>query len=590
MHHDTPNTISRKLECAALHRRSGRFLLFLGIQLALLLILLLSNQIWYILNDDVIMLDIASGGYGAPSPYIVNIHILLGYLYQFLFTLFPATNWVTISYLLAYVGSFIALDWVFSSEKYNFPLSLAVLSSCLIFFLNHFTFTVVAYCACIAGLLFLTDAAREEKMRLSQWGIGLGLVTLGVLFRGEVVKSLMIVFAGEILWNLKGKHRARYIGIGILCIGIMYLGINSNMNIETLNPLQKQGLAWGEIRSAALDCQMVPYDAEKFSAYGLSEEQHFAMYNNFYFDRSHLTEQNFRDLIKLNSPANQYNFDLMSYPWSVKMRVWGEPVFSHLYLLLFAAVTLFVLMQSLLENKKRETHAFAILLTTVLADMLFYFIRRAPYRVLMPNFVFASLLLLLDCKPSNLVQSWKEKLQPLAVHLGRLCILFLVFPIMVLYQSYNAADYLPSYRRPESVHLENFQTVISYLSEHNDNLYLAGDPYVFGLNTCRSVWDLTTNHGFWNVAGNWETYTVPYYQLMKEYNVQNPESLLLEALENEHIKFLTSLGDDFPESRAFILTWLKHFYNIEAKFTKIEDVVKTPYRTWSIYCIREVEH
>lgn len=131
------------------------------------------------------MLDIASGGYGAPSPYIVNIHILLGYLYQFLFTLFPTTNWVTISYLLAYVGSFIALDWVFSSEKYNFPLSLAVLSSCLIFFLNHFTFTVVAYCACIAGILFLTDAAREEKMRPSQWGIGLIGHPGGLIPRGK---------------------------------------------------------------------------------------------------------------------------------------------------------------------------------------------------------------------------------------------------------------------------------------------------------------------------------------------------------------------------------------------------------------------
>ncbi len=589
MHHDTPNTISRNLQDAAVRKNTGRFLLFLGIQLALLLILLLTKQIWYVVNDDVTMLDIASGGYGAPSPYIVNIHIVLGYLYQFLFTLFPAINWVTISYLLAYVGSFIALDWVFSSEKYNFPLSLAVLSSSFLFFLTYFTFTVVAYCACIAGLLVLTDAAREEKMRPSQWMLGVALVVAGVMFRGEVVKSLMIVYAGEILWNLKGKHRARYIGIGLLCVGIMYLGINSNMYIETLNPVEKQGLAWGEIRSAALDCQMVPYDAQKFNAYGLSEEQHTAMYTCFYFDRSHLTEQNFQDLMRLNSAANKYNFDVMGYASDLKHRVWGEPVFGHLYLLLFAAVALIVILQCLLENKKRETRAFAILFTAILADFAFYFIRRAPYRVLMPDFVFATFLLLLDCKPSNLVESRKGKFQRLTRYLGNVSILVMAFPVLAFIQSYNANDLKPYYMKPAYTHTENFQMVLAYLSEQNENLYLAGDTFVYGLNTNRSIWDMTANHGLWNVAGNWEIYTVPYYQLMKEYNIHNTENLLLEALGNDHVKILTAEGDSFPESRAFILTWLKRFYNIDAQFVKIEDIVKSTYRTWSVYEIRKVE-
>ena len=47
-------------------------------QLALLAVLILTGRLVYATNDDTTMVAIASGGYGAPSQYVVFMHMILG--------------------------------------------------------------------------------------------------------------------------------------------------------------------------------------------------------------------------------------------------------------------------------------------------------------------------------------------------------------------------------------------------------------------------------------------------------------------------------------------------------------------------------
>ena len=58
-------------------RGKKRLIILTLTQFLVLLILLLTNKIFFATNDDTTMVDIASGGYGKCSPYIINIHINL---------------------------------------------------------------------------------------------------------------------------------------------------------------------------------------------------------------------------------------------------------------------------------------------------------------------------------------------------------------------------------------------------------------------------------------------------------------------------------------------------------------------------------
>lgn len=576
-------------EKAYIKSQKNRFLILFGTQVLLLLLMIITNQIWYAMNDDTAMVDIAGGGYGEPCEYTIYIHFLMGLVYKYLFILLPQINWVTISYLIAYLLSFAAIDWVFALKERIFLLSYTVLTSIFLICLNYFTFTVVAYCGSIAGILVLTDAAYNKNMRLCKWIYGGLLIGLGAIFRGEAMKSLVIVYSGEILWNLKHKRSILFALIGIFCIILMYLGIGSNMFLEKLNPVEKQGLAWEEVRSQATDRQQVPYNVERFAEHGISEEQYKAIYAGFYFDRSHLTIQNFKDLSQLNTAANKYNSDVIGYFQYIFNRIWGQNTFSQIYLLLFVAVLIYFLAQSFIENQKKEVHAFYILCSTLAADFVFYFIQRAPYRVIMPNFILATLIILLNCKECVPNELKAPKQQSAARHLTRSLMLFFIFPVLTISQLYLANDVQPYCVKPSFRQVENLDIVMEYLSQNDDTLWLAGDTQVFDLTVARSIWKHAAGEGYCVPVGGWVMYTVPYYQLLQHFNITNTDNLLLESIDNEHIKILTSCGDHFPEYQSFILAWLKKYYNIDAQFVKIEDVLQSSIRTWSVYVIRKVD-
>ena len=94
--------------------------------------------------------------------------------------------------------------------------------------------------------------------------------------------------------------------------------------------------------------------------------------------------------------------------------------------------------------------------------------------------------------------------------------------------------------------------------------------------------------------GNWEIYGQAYYDLMDIYNIEKKDSLLLESINSNKVKIITTYGDDFPEYFSYILSWIKKYYDIDAVFEKTEDISEVTvydgyYENWSVYRIKTID-
>lgn len=257
-------------------------------QLVILAILIATGRLVYATNDDTTMVAIASGGYGAPSQYVVFLHLILGYLLKYLFTICNGVNWVTVVFLFSDMLSVLVLDMVFASvkrEKMGFVCTVIVLDVALLIVLAYFSFTVVAYWAGIAGLIGMTYAFMEnvDHGHRLLTGICAGIAfVFCMMIRAEAVLSLVIVYASYIFVSLifKRNWKPLVIALAAVCCMLVFKGSSAWMN--DLNPVQRDYMAWTTARSAVVDYPMIPYDEADFSEKGITYNQHKAIYYGFF--------------------------------------------------------------------------------------------------------------------------------------------------------------------------------------------------------------------------------------------------------------------------------------------------------------------
>lgn len=565
--------------------RVARKTAFLAIgQVAILVIMLLSNRIVYATNDDTTMIALASGGYGSPSPYIINMHIALGYGLKFLFTLWPQINWITVFYLTVYVMGVLALDFTFARRKrgISFFVAAVVIDLSFLIVLGYFTFTVLAFWAGIVGFVLLTDSIKFEQGKCRFWMGFLGFImtVLAALIRGEAIKSLLIVYSAVIVIEFVLHKNAKPIFLAIVAACLMVCSIQSNTWMMNQNPTQKRFYDWGETRSAALDCQAVPYDEKVFNEKGITQVQYQAIYGAFYYDFDSVNKGVMKTVIELNDPANKYNFDLAGFLKSYFASLTNIYCFDFFYKLLFGAVLLLYIIYG---PREMRLFAFLIWLTVLLNEFVFYFINRPLYRVIMPGYLFATFLLLVYGD----IHKKEDSLRTEAI----LALLTVVLAFTGCIEfTFSYKDYQPW------LYSEQRKAVLEYMYDHTDKIYMAGEPGVFSIGVSDSIWNHPERNGGWNLIGNWETYSVPYLELMKSHGVTDPYHILREAINSEDILLLTRLGDSFPERSQWILDLVYELYGVKVDFRHIEDISKvtdksenpTLMEDWMVYQLIEI--
>ena len=545
--------------------RREQYLFGICSQFIILFFVIHGGGLRFATNDDTTMLAIASGGYGIPSQYIVNIHILIGYLLKGLFIALPGINWLTVFYLCIYIIAFSCLDAVVIEKSKNvlyFLGNIIILNICFVILIGYFSFTVVAYVSAIAGTtaVIYSFEGKAKTPLYCFWGIVLTI--LGALCRAEVLMTIILVLSLVSIREVLKKKQFKYLIWEFVMGGIMLLSIKSNFWFLNQNPVEKEFLKWGELRSEALDCAVVPYEEVIFEEAGISREEYNACYNAFYYIKDAVSEEKMHKLVELNKIANKYNFDIVGFiiehfKYLTSFSSW-ELIYKWIFAILF-------ILNMIFSKREGKEKIFSIWITIVGVEFLYYFINRPLYRVIMPTYMLGCILCILFLEINkiklNIFLQYKVNCKKLYTS-G--CILLILFCIVISAgdkREYEKAAYSPERKK-----------VLDYMRKNNDKLFMAGDPAVFSIGICDSVWNYPGKNCNWNLIGNWEIYSVPSNTLMEQYGYSDYPNIAKEAINNDEILFLTTYSYGFEEGGEWIIDLYERYYQIRPQFKKITDL------------------
>lgn len=531
-------------------------------QILLFLAINFTGNLVYATNDDTTMLAICSGGYGTPSAYIINMHMLVGYILKILFTAYPHVNWLTVFFLSVIFLSQLVLDYVLLSEKDRYSSIIwraLILDMAFVLFLDHFSFTTTAYYAGSAGLIAALRGLRYpvKKQRIWIFFVSFVLLCLGAMIRAEVYKSLLIIFFGAVAYEYLLLRDRRPLIIALLAAFLVVLSVQSHTFWMNRDPVEKAFYAWGETRSAALDSAFIPYVEAEFSQAGISENQYNAIYNAFYYHFDAVNTDVMQAFLRLNHIGNKYNFDIAGF-FPEYLREYHSRCFMGHTLFGIAALLYF-----LITDRKGRLFVAGSYLLTVGTQFLFWFIKRSIYRVTMPNYVFAVLLILLYCDVSpKILKAFKEN----HISFGKAAVsaTALLCIVGALYTRSHDWRYAPI------VIQSDHRSVSTYMDQHKDTVYMAGDIGVFAIGMADSVWESPSRTS--HLIGNWETYSLPYFELMESIGVKNPYDPLAEAIDNDKILLLTRHNDQFPEKNPWMIPFIKECTGVDVHFELVDDL------------------
>lgn len=443
--------------------------------------------------------------------------------------------------------------------------------------LCYFTFTVVAYSVSIAGIISIILGLQKNTV-INKYNIcGILFLLFSVMIRTDVLLTVFVMIGILSIYEFIRNRNIKIIFLEFIIITIYILGVQSHLILSYQNPVQASAIEWGKLRSKALDCAIVPYDEETFSKKEISYEDYSALYNAFYYVGDAVSSKNLEALIELNSTANKYNFDIISFFKAHFSYITNFFSYYNIHKTIFCILLIFNLLFGI---KKCKTYTLFIYLSTIALEFIYFFIKRIPYRVEMPTYILAIMLLVFYGEYTIKIF---QKIWDLGINYKKIyvlsCISFaLLFTVLLKnnLSSYNAC------------YSDERKEVLNYLENNEDKLFLAGDTAVFSLGVAYSIWENPGHRHKWNLIGNWEMYSVPSNHLIKSYGYENYKNIAYEAINNENILILTSRDDIFTQWGSYILDLYEQHYGIRPQYEKVTDitsnfVINNEYEYWAVY-------
>lgn len=556
-------------------KKREKLKMIMGLLIAQIVIfagVILSSNFYYQTNDDTTIIALASGAYGQPSVYLDNIHIFLGYVFKTLFYYLPVINWITIFFIIVLFTSFIIIDYLavklcVNFNYFNYLIVFITIEISWFMVITYFTFTIVAYVSGISGILCLIYQFFSDAPKRRGWVIGSVLLLLCTLIRGEVLKSLILVIFPLVIFL--GITKKKLLQSILIIAGPLVLMMSMNFvhtALYNMNDIQREFWEWGEIRSAAVDCAPVDYitHEEEFKRIGVDTNIYQMIYNQYYFDYDAVSKEVFSSLKEMNTVKEKYNFDLLNIIKAFFSVEEGILYYEQFYRVLLLVMAVFVLTNS--KGKKLET--FLIVLSTLFVTWLFYFINRPVYRVIMPNYLLAILVILFI-----FLRDEEDKKN---ISLSYFIVYLLPLAITISFCYFNTVHKLDK----ETRHNEERQQIYKYLEANEDKLFLSGNLSVYSIDVCRPIFEFAGQNALWNLVGNWETFSVPYYELLENYDIENPDRLALELPDSDTLRIISNQGLGYIEFAQFFDEYIENITNRTVEIVPEEYIATLPDGEW----------
>ena len=544
--------------------------------------------------DDFIIYNLYSGLDGTYNIHGIYIHPLICMLLSMLFRIIPQINWHTIFLLSMQFICFTIIENRILKKHKN-PISIIM----YIVFAGVFytTLLLLIQYTSVAALLILTaffiivdefESRKESQKENREISVGKNeentqeekkqnkksiilasiLFAIGIMTRMQslmIIAPFFLLYAiyNLIIWKKQKitnqellKLVKQYLIIGIITI-IVYI---SNIIIYQSDDLYKEYMEYNDIRAVLHDMSYTSYEENKeiFDEIGWSKNDHYLFYTFNFGDENVYSKENLQKILDYKMSKNDY-YNLNLNRKEVTNKLTDEITNINTYICLLFIVIFIV---ALITNKEKTLLTIFIAITTIGMNILFIVLNRSMQRVIIPEYILGTALLIyftkLKVKKERQEEISKARNQVIAL---AIIIITIIFAGSRYEFNYSLEDY------------KQYQDIIEYTNNHKENVYLYTVPSLQYRYLSYSVYQMPPKGAFSNlrVMGGWDMFTKNYYDFKERYDL---EGTFLDLLK-ENVYLIDGdviwSGNYYHNYIDKIVLFIKENYNKDVKYEKIEE-------------------
>lgn len=283
---------------------------------AALLILLLLMRPYFETNDDTTLYELTCGAKGPTDSHLIFIHILIGRLLQFFYTVLPQFPWYTLLQYTILFFSFTAIAHVLFTR---FSMAFAAIVFCTLYvFFAHQSYIVIQFSrtaglASCAGILLMFHALEQDCTSRCELLAGILLTLIGGMYRSKeflLCAAPMSAIGVSFLLHLDWKHPKHLLRPLISCLGSFFLLFSLFFALQYYDAhCYAQDDSWNsyrtfnDLRSNLLDYGLPDYAAwkEEYQKLGISKKDNALFRSCNYADPEVFSEDVINRLTQLSS-------------------------------------------------------------------------------------------------------------------------------------------------------------------------------------------------------------------------------------------------------------------------------------------------
>lgn len=530
--------------------------------------------------DDFIIYNLYSGLDGTYNVHGVYIHPVICFIIGVFFRILPMINWHSIFLLGMQFLCFTLIGYTLLKKHDNgvaivlYTLFASIFYTALLMLIQYTS--VAALLIATSFLLLLDGLEKKEPIKLGKKLLLFVLFSLGIMIRMQsllIILPFMMIYFGIFMIEYRDKTKEKAQIVKMIQYYLTYFAITmvvmlSNQLIYRTNDTYREFMEYNEIRATLHDIIYVDYGENKeiFDEIGWSQNDHYMFYTFNFGDEEIFSKENLEKILNYKIQKDgKYPFDMDMT--RIKDNFMTQVMNDNTYIMiLFVGIFIVCLLK---ESKMKQT--ILVFGTTIAIHLLFVIINRAMLRVVIPEYIIGTALLIYNLELTK--GEIKDKVKNCAIMVGMITMICLLVG-----KSYNYDYQLEDYK--------STQDIIHYTNEHKENVYLYTVPSLQYRYLAYSVYQMPPKASFSNVRvmGGWDMFTGNYYDFKERYQL---DGNLLDLLKDNvylidgDVYWSGRRYDDYKSNVAFAI---KEHYNVDVICEKQKE-----FDNLAIYKVKQIE-
>ena len=468
-----------------------------------LIIFTLVNMIFnikYEQVDDFIIYNLYSGLDGTYNVHGIYIHPIICMGIGMLFRIIPQINWHTM-FLLCF--QFICFTIIGSRilKKHKNPISIimyilfaGVFYTTLLLLIQY---TSVAALLILTALFIIVDDFENNEENKKTIILASILFVIGIMTRMQSLIIIAPFFLLYAIYNLIKWKRQKITNKELLKLVKQYLVIGSitiivyisNIIIYQSDNLYKEYMEYNDIRAVLHDMSYTNYEENKeiFDEIGWSKNDHYLFYTFNLGDENVYSKENLQKILDYKISKNDY-YNLNLDRKEVTDKLIDEITNTNTYIcLLFIAI--FIV--ALITNKEKTPIIIGVAILTIGMNVIFIILNRSMQRVIIPEYILGSALLIYFTK---FKEKEKRREEISKARNQTIALVIIIITIIFAGSKYEFDYKLEDYSQ--------YQDIIEYTNSHKENVYLYTVPSLQYRYLSYSVYQMPPKRSFFKSESN----------------------------------------------------------------------------------------